>query len=137
MISNTTYSPCGGDISGPEQYEHTIKLGRCLIKFLNKFSNNISIEIVNLENINRRYNTVLEYEVDIINSFMKRKTTMIITDSLLYIKYCQFYFKCTLHNKSRNLDNIQMENNLSISHYLYLAIDVWRHWDTYKPRTCI
>ena len=120
LISNPKDSSHGWDISGHELYEPIIKFCKCLSESSNKFPNNVSTEIENIENTNIRYNTYFDYSMDITSIVTKGKNTMIITDSLLYLNHYQYYFKCSYHIVTTNLENILM-NNYNFSHYLYLG----------------
>ena len=63
----------------------------------------------------------LEYVVDIEYVFVERKSTMIITESILYLDCNQFYFRYDPHNILNIPESINMNNDFSIYQCLYLA----------------
>ena len=121
LISNPNDSSFSGEIIINEQYEHSFEIDVSFSEFPNKLSSDISIENLDLESFKRKYISFNDYHIDLRDTFMKKKTTMIITDYLLYLNYCQFYFRYAHHNFSSSSGNFQIENNFCISHYLYLA----------------
>ena len=121
LISNPKDSSYSGEIIIIEQCEHSIKIDVSFSEFQNNLSNDISIDILDLENFNRKYISFYDYLIDSGDNFMKRKTTMITTDCLLYLNYSQFYFRYAHHNITSSSGNIQIENDFYFSHYLYLA----------------
>ena len=125
-----------------EDYANVIrtssKLERKVSEFPNKIVNDILANTINIEAhtiSNSSDNTLFEYELDGINFFMKRSNT--ITDCLLYVHFCQYYIEYVHYKNLSNSGNSQTENNLIISHYLYLAKCITRQPFQSEPYVCI
>ena len=77
-------SLCGDYISGHEHDDHMIKVDGRLSEFSDKCLYDALTGSINQENTNSRNYIFLEYEVDMKYNFVKRKNTLIISDSLFF-----------------------------------------------------
>ena len=111
----------GGYISEHKHDELIIKIDGRLSEFSDNCFNDVSIENVNLENAYMNIFNFLEYKVDMKYIFVKKKSTKIITGSILYLDCYQFYFKYDPHNILNIPESINLNIYFSIYQYLYLA----------------